>query len=61
MNHHSSLKRENGDGIIIGASSTKHMEENMVDLEMGPLPDDVVEALNKGWEKTRGITGRYWH
>lgn len=32
MNHHSMLKREKGDAIIIGASSTKHMEQNMVSL-----------------------------
>jgi aflatoxin B1 aldehyde reductase len=25
MTHHSLLKREQGDGVIIGASSTKHM------------------------------------
>lgn len=61
MTHHSMLKRENGDAIIIGASSVKHMEENMVDLEKGPLPDDVIEALDKGWEGCRGISIRYWH
>jgi len=37
------------------------MEENMVDLEKGKLPDAVVEALDKGWEKCRGLAGRYWH
>lgn len=33
MTHHSQLKKELGDAIIVGASSVKHMEENMVDLE----------------------------
>ncbi|KAK5079787.1 hypothetical protein LTR70_007599 [Exophiala xenobiotica] len=61
MTHHSLLKRENGDAVIIGASSTKHLEDNLVDLEKGPLPDEVVKAFDAGWEKTRGISGRYWH
>lgn len=37
--------------MIIGVSSTKHQEENLVDLEKGPLPEEVVQALNTGWEK----------
>lgn len=61
MTHHSMLKRENGDAIIIGASSVKHLEENMVDLEKGPLPEEVVQALDKGWEGCKGISIRYWH
>ena len=61
MTHHSLLKREFGDAIISGASSTQQLESNMVDLEKGPLPDDVVKAFDKGWEIVRGISGRYWH
>lgn len=61
MNWHSQMKREHGDAIIIGASSVKHMQENMVDLEKGPLPDEVVAALDRGWEGCRGISYRYWH
>jgi aflatoxin B1 aldehyde reductase len=33
----------------------------MMDLEKGPLPDDVVEALDEGWQKVKGICTRYWH
>ncbi len=62
MNHHSLLKKENGDGIIIGASSTKHMEENMKLLDdPNPLPEEVLNALDAGWERVKGISGRYWH
>ena len=37
ISHHSLLSREHGDSVIIGASSTKHLEQNLVDLEKGPL------------------------
>jgi len=26
-----------------------------------PLPKEVVQALDAGWEIVRGISGRYWH
>jgi aflatoxin B1 aldehyde reductase len=61
MTNHSMLSREKGDAIIIGASSVKHIEENIVDLEKGPLPNEVVEALDKGWEGCKGISVRYYH
>ncbi|KAG9232483.1 NADP-dependent oxidoreductase domain-containing protein [Amylocarpus encephaloides] len=62
MTHHSALKSELGDGIIIGASSTKHMEENMKWLDdPNPLPEDVLQALDAGWERVKGISNKYWH
>ncbi|TVY85346.1 Aflatoxin B1 aldehyde reductase member [Lachnellula suecica] len=62
MTHHSLMTKKNGDGIIIGASSTKHMEENMKFLDdPNPLPEDVVQALNDGWAKVKAISGQYWH
>ncbi|KAJ5728521.1 Aldo/keto reductase [Penicillium malachiteum] len=61
LSHHSQLKVEKGDGIIIGASSLKHLEENLLALSHGPLPEDVVEAMNKGWEIVRGKELKFWH
>lgn len=61
MNHHSKLEPEHGDAVIIGASSMKHLEENLVDLEKGPLPEDVVEALDQAWAKTKGVVINYFH
>jgi hypothetical protein len=26
-----------------------------------PLPEEVVQVLDAGWEKVKGISGRYWH
>ncbi|KAE8448757.1 hypothetical protein EG329_008973 [Mollisiaceae sp. DMI_Dod_QoI] len=62
MTHHSLLKRENGDGIIIGVSSAKQMEENMKLLDdPNPLPEEVVQALDAGWAKVKSVSGKYWH
>ena len=61
MMHHSAMKKELGDAVIIGASSAKQLEANLVDFEKGPLPEDVVQALDQGWELTKSISGRYWH
>ncbi|KAJ9139074.1 Aldo/keto reductase [Pleurostoma richardsiae] len=61
MMHHSKLSKEAGDEVIIGASSKEQLEENLVDLEKGPLPEDVVQALDKAWEKTKGVAWNYFH
>lgn len=61
MMHHSELDAELGDAVIIGASSKKHLEENLIDLEKGPLPEEVVQALDEAWAKTKGIVMNYFH
>lgn len=61
IHYHSLMKRENGDSIIVGASSLKHLEENLLDLEKGPLPDDVVAVLEKAWLITKSVAPAYWH
>ncbi|KAJ7681956.1 Aldo/keto reductase [Mycena polygramma] len=54
--HHSLLRREHGDAVIIGGSSAKHIEENLADLEKGPLPEEVVKALEAAWTAVKGST-----
>lgn len=61
IEHHSFLKKEKNDAIIIGASSVKHLEDNLVDLEKGPLPEDMVEVLEKAWLVVKGVAPKYWH
>jgi aflatoxin B1 aldehyde reductase len=61
MMHHSQLKSECGDKVIIGASSQEQMVQNMEDFEKGALGEEVLKALDKGWEGVRGITGKYFH
>lgn len=48
------------DGIILGISSYDQLVSNIEDCEKGPLPDDVVKALDMGWEKARGEAVTYW-
>ncbi|KAL1604964.1 hypothetical protein SLS60_004505 [Paraconiothyrium brasiliense] len=61
LKHHSALSQSLGDAIIVGASSTKHLEQNLVDLEQGPLPDEVIKALESAWMKAKAVAPKYWH
>jgi aflatoxin B1 aldehyde reductase len=44
--HHSGLRR-GVDGIIIGCSSVSSLEKNVASARAGPLPAELVEALDK--------------
>lgn len=69
--HHSALrvggvdygkgKGKGDDGIIIGVSSQAQLEANLKDLEKGPLPEEVVKALDRAWEAAKGDQPNYWH
>lgn len=61
LNWHSLLEPEHGDAIIIGASSVKHVEENMINLEKGVLPESVVGAVEEAWKMVGGDNFTYWH
>lgn len=59
ISHHSLMSREHGDSVLIGASSTKHIKQNMIDLEKGPLPEDVVKALDEAWISVKAYASKY--
>ncbi|GJC98857.1 aldo/keto reductase [Colletotrichum higginsianum] len=60
--HHSGLKIKDGnDGIIIGISSVQQLEDNLNQLEKGPLPEEVVQALDQAWAISKADTTNYWH
>ncbi|KAF4457152.1 potassium channel beta subunit [Fusarium albosuccineum] len=62
MVHHSKLRITNGnDGIIIGISNVQQLENNLDNVEKGPLPDEVVQALDQAWEYSKADTTSYWH
>lgn len=53
---------DNGrDGIIIGVSSFAQLESNLKDVQKGPLPEEVVEALDKAWLISKPTAPNYWH
>jgi len=59
--HHSLLKKEHGDAIIIGASSVEHIEQNLNDFEKGPLSEEVLKAIDEAWESIKPVQPKYYH
>nr|XP_046239282.1 aflatoxin B1 aldehyde reductase member 3 [Scatophagus argus] len=49
MYHHSQLKGELGDGVIIGMSSMEQLQQNLAAAEEGPLDERAVAAFNDAW------------
>lgn len=61
VSHHSVMGREHGDAVIIGASSAEQLEENLANLEKGPLPEEMVKAFDEGWAIVKGVCKPYFH
>ena len=60
--HHSALKIKDGnDGLIVGISSVQQLENNLDNIEKGPLPEEVVKALDEAWQVSKADTANYWH
>ncbi|KAI0713132.1 Aldo/keto reductase [Cerioporus squamosus] len=59
LSHHSLMKREFGDSVIIGASSTTHIAQNLIDLEKGRF--EVVKALDEAWLTVKPYASNYFH
>ncbi|KAH8888065.1 aflatoxin B1 aldehyde reductase member 2 [Thozetella sp. PMI_491] len=51
--HHSVLSKEHGDSVILGASSSQQLDANIAMVEQGPLPDEVVAALEGVYEEVK--------
>ncbi|KAJ7612087.1 Aldo/keto reductase [Roridomyces roridus] len=60
LSHHSLMRAEHGDSVLIGSSSVDHIEQNLLDLEKGPLSEDVVKALDEAWADVKGIAKPYY-
>ncbi|KAJ5793851.1 Drug/metabolite transporter [Penicillium paradoxum] len=61
--HHSALRMDNGgrDGVLVGVSSFAQLETNLADLQKGPLPEEVVQALDQAWLVAKSNSPNYWH
>lgn len=60
VSHHSLLERDRGDAVITGASSAEQLEQNLTSLEKGPLPEEMVKALDEGWAIVKGVCKPYF-
>ncbi|UKZ82414.1 hypothetical protein TrVFT333_010202 [Trichoderma virens FT-333] len=61
--HHSALKfaKDGGnDGVIFGVSKITQLDQNILDLQKGPLPEDVVKALDAAWIIAKGTSQNPW-
>ena len=58
--NHSLMDATLGDGIILGASSPTHLEQNMTACTLGPLPQTIVDILDRGWEIIKPDCFRYF-
>lgn len=61
VNHSTLNVKDGNDGIIIGVSSYEQLEENIKDCQKGPLPQEVLDALDQAWKVTAPDTPNYWH
>lgn len=62
--HHSALKfaKDGGnDGVIFGVSKIEQLNQNILDLQKGPLPEEIVKALDAAWITTKGNSPNPWH
>ena len=59
--HHSSIAKEKGDAVNLDASSASQLESNLEDTEKGPLPEDMVQALDAAWLRIKGPAPKDFH
>ncbi|OJA08030.1 hypothetical protein AZE42_09670 [Rhizopogon vesiculosus] len=57
LQHHSALQP--GDAVILGAATPKQMEDNIVQCEGGPLPDEIVKVMEDTWKKAKAVAPHY--
>lgn len=57
LQHHSALQP--GDAVILGAASPQQMEDNIVQCEGGPLPDEILKLLEEAWKKAKPVAPHY--
>ena len=58
--HHSSLRANAGDGILLGASRMEQLNQNLVAMGKGPLPLKVCEAIDVAWNVARANSPAYF-
>ncbi|KIJ62757.1 hypothetical protein HYDPIDRAFT_29913 [Hydnomerulius pinastri MD-312] len=59
LQHHSGLKPEYGDAVVIGASSLLQLQANLRDCDDGPLPEPAVKLMEEAWLATKAHVRHY--
>lgn len=57
--HHSALKGELGDGVVVGASTVRQLDQNLKFTTKGPLHNDVVKTIEGVWRSTSNLCPEY--
>lgn len=60
LNHHSAMKPECDDAIILGVSSREHLVANVRSCEEGPLDERVVGAFDAAWRLDKANCAKYF-
>ena len=58
ITYHSALKRENGDGVIIGTSKISQLEETLTAINAGPLNAGIAKRASDIWDKVKADAPR---
>jgi aflatoxin B1 aldehyde reductase len=58
--HHSTLDQQFGDGIIVGASNLKQLQENITAMSAPPLPERIVQRFDQAWEIAKADSPAYF-
>lgn len=59
--HHSSLRVPWAEhGVIVGASSLNHLEQNLAALKQGQLPEAIVSSFEEAWEAVKPSCIKYF-
>lgn len=59
--HHSLLEYENGDAIILGASSQDQLISNLDAVDAAALPEELVDAFDMAWQITKNDSPPYFY
>jgi aflatoxin B1 aldehyde reductase len=58
---HSALDGTKGDGVVLGASSIEQLQQNLTACrDAATLPQSLVHAMDRGWERSRKDAFRYY-
>ena len=60
MMHHSGLRDEHGDCVILGASKPEHLYANLKAVKGGPLDERVVKAFDAAWQECKAECPPYF-